>query len=348
MRYWRWLGAGLLVALFSACRTIDLPAMDPSLPSLHVEDLLAPTASSATHEIDRLNKALPRIPRHQREQRAAVVLRIAVLQTRRGNLRDAERLVRRSIGGHPSSRPRAIGLAWFVQHRIDMARDRPVAARGALESAARYTFGPAARRRIASARAALTPRVVRPAPTKSTTPVAIVRRGSWGSAAARPRAMVPMEAPDRITVHHSAMWTSPDLVTTCKLVRSFQRYHMNQLGWGDIGYHYLIDRTGKVIEGRELRWQGAHAGDGIANQRNIGICLLGNFQPGTKERVQRPSTKQLYSLELLVTSLSDMHGIPVASVFTHAEVHPKGPGATKCPGMYLTPFVRQLRSRGTQ
>ena len=47
MRYWRWLGAGLLVALFSACRTIDLPAMDPSLPSLHVEDLLAPTASSA-------------------------------------------------------------------------------------------------------------------------------------------------------------------------------------------------------------------------------------------------------------------------------------------------------------
>jgi len=34
-----------------------------------------------------------------------------------------------------------------------------------------------------------------------------------------------------------------------------QRDHMDAKGWGDIGYHFRIDPSGRVLEGRELLWQ---------------------------------------------------------------------------------------------
>ena len=60
-------------------------------------------------------------------------------------------------------------------------------------------------------------------------------------------------------------------------------------GWSDIGYHYIIDRSGVVWQGRDItRWQGAHVKN--RNENNIGVMCLGNFM------LQQPSAAQVAAL----------------------------------------------------
>lgn len=56
-------------------------------------------------------------------------------------------------------------------------------------------------------------------------------------------------------------------------VESMRRYHVNTLGWKDIGYHYVIYIDGSVHNGRPIEQAGAHAAG--YNTHSIGICYVG-------------------------------------------------------------------------
>ncbi|MEE2940529.1 MAG: peptidoglycan recognition family protein, partial [Planctomycetota bacterium] len=131
-----------------------------------------------------------------------------------------------------------------------------------------------------------------------------------------------------ITVHLSVVASASDsLSASLDTVRRIQREHMNRsLPYGDIGYHFLIDRAGRIIEGRKLRWQGAHAG-GANNRGNVGICLIGNFE------VEEPTRAAINALERLVFELQSELGIPRRNVKPHLEWK-----ETKCPGKNLMPW----------
>lgn len=66
-----------------------------------------------------------------------------------------------------------------------------------------------------------------------------------------------------------------------KILRSYQQHHIDQ-GWGDIGYHYAIDRFGTIWALRPLELRGVHAGG--ANTGNLGIVFLFD---GRKERLTK-------------------------------------------------------------
>ena len=51
-------------------------------------------------------------------------------------------------------------------------------------------------------------------------------------------------------------------------------WHVNENGWQDIGYHFVIKRSGGVEIGRKENVQGAHA-YGL-NSTSFGVCLIGN------------------------------------------------------------------------
>ena len=165
----------------------------------------------------------------------------------------------------------------------------------------------------------------------------VVPRSAWGAKPARPSRMTPSSGWNRITVHHSAEPNSPlspsALSDSTNSIRLIQKYHMEDPGhrWGDIGYHFLIDSSGRVFAGRDLAWQGAHAG-GSNNRGNIGICLLGDFSRGS------PPSAAKSALELLIEELRAGHGIPRSQVFAHNHF-----GGTACPGPALTSFVRRFR-----
>jgi N-acetylmuramoyl-L-alanine amidase len=70
-----------------------------------------------------------------------------------------------------------------------------------------------------------------------------------------------------IVIHHSQRKNNNTL-------SSIKKAHLSR-GFEDIGYHYLITKTGKILKGRYERFQGAHVLN--QNKNSLGICLTGNF-----------------------------------------------------------------------
>ncbi|MCB9868677.1 MAG: N-acetylmuramoyl-L-alanine amidase [Planctomycetes bacterium] len=166
---------------------------------------------------------------------------------------------------------------------------------------------------------------------------AVLSRSRWSAKRPVVPRMQPMRGVGRVTLHHSATLSrNVEARVVAAQIRGIQQFHMNQNAWGDIGYHFLIDPAGRVWEGRELRYQGAHAG-GANNERNIGICLLGNFTG----RGQQPTSRQISSMEQLVLWLRREFSIPAGGVLTHNEIK----GQTSCPGARLQSEINRMRAR---
>ena len=138
----------------------------------------------------------------------------------------------------------------------------------------------------------------------------------------------------RITVHHTGMMEprSHSYGAAAEVIHKIQKAHQRK-GWADIGYHFIIDRSGRIWEGRELKYQGAHAG-GKANRGNIGIVLMGDF---TQQRV---TSAQAKSLKNFLSHLCKKYRLPPKRVYTHGEIVN---AKTECPGWDLTRFIIKFR-----
>jgi len=144
-----------------------------------------------------------------------------------------------------------------------------------------------------------------------------------------------MKGVSRITVHHEGytpVWFTDEASTRARL-EQVRTIHTRDRHWGDIGYHYIIDRAGRVIEGRNIAYQGAHVKQ--QNPHNVGVMLLGNFEK------QVPSSAQLAGLQRTLRHLMLTYRVPVKRVYTHREL-----GPTACPGRNLQPRVASLRTSG--
>jgi hypothetical protein len=164
--------------------------------------------------------------------------------------------------------------------------------------------------------------------------VKIIPRSTWRAAPTKAN-VTPMTTIRRITVHHTGMtWTSMDYNTTAAQILDYQGYHQDTRGWADLGYHFLVDRAGRIWEGRSLRYQGAHAGNSQLNRGNIGIALIGNYDEQTLYNLQKDA------LAGLLTILCREYGLSTRQITTHLELK-----NTACPGKHLQRFVEQFRTQ---
>lgn len=174
--------------------------------------------------------------------------------------------------------------------------------------------------------------------------IELLSRSEWG--AAKPDTPpARMKPPSRITIHHSGGNAAKDLDREAveRTIRAIQTDHIRKRGWSDIGYHFVIDRSGRIWEGRPVAQIGAHAGSQIANDRNAGVLLLGNFD------VQTPAGAQISSLERLLETLRARYKIGRAQVLSHKEVRGDcGLGPTNCPGKYLDTWLESYRKGRAQ
>ena len=169
---------------------------------------------------------------------------------------------------------------------------------------------------------------VAPAPM----PGNVLARTQWAGGAPVPSLMNPMLPVRNITVHHDGMepFFATDTRSTAARLEKIRMAHRGK-GWGDIGYHFIVDRDGRVWQGRPLNWQGAHVKD--HNEGNIGVVALGNFDR------QSPSAPQIAALNRQITALMRQYRVPVSSVKTHQELAP-----TACPGTNLQRYMVAVRS----
>jgi len=162
-----------------------------------------------------------------------------------------------------------------------------------------------------------------------------IARAHWAEAAPLMSKILPMNGIERITVHHEG-WTPvyyDDYATTLKRMDQIRRSHLERLGAGDIGYHFVIDRAGRLWQGRDLAYQGAHVHD--HNPHNVGVMCLGNFD------LQRPTDAQLTTLKPTLAALMKQFRVANKNVFTHQELNP-----TECPGRALQANMVSLRKAG--
>jgi hypothetical protein len=166
--------------------------------------------------------------------------------------------------------------------------------------------------------------------------VGVISRAIWADARPIMDRMTPMDGVNRITLHHEG-WNPVyfiDAPTTAERLELIRRSHINRLKSGDIGYHFIIDRAGRVWQGRQAMYQGAHVRS--HNEHNIGVMCLGNFD------VQSPSSEQLKTLLVLVKALQRFYKVPASRVKMHRELNP-----TDCPGTNLKAFIIKARKNKT-
>lgn len=145
--------------------------------------------------------------------------------------------------------------------------------------------------------------------------------------------MRPMLPVTSITVHHEGMeaFTDTSSADTIERLRRVWNGHDGR-GFGDIGYHFVIDRAGRIWEGRSLRYQGAHVRS--HNEGNIGVMCLGNFDE------QRVSEAQRAALEHQLRVLTAKYRVRAKSVKTHKEWV-----STACPGKDLQRLMGPIRTK---
>ena len=132
--------------------------------------------------------------------------------------------------------------------------------------------------------------------------------------------MMDQDIPGYILLHHSL--TRDSQTVSWDAIR---RYHVETLGWNDIGYHYGIELIGdryEILQGRFVPEPGAHCKENEMTRKSVGICFIGNF-----DEVEPP--KEQWDLGVkLVKSLIYMLEIPINRVRGHREYA----GYKSCPG----------------
>lgn len=187
----------------------------------------------------------------------------------------------------------------------------------------------------------------------------IVTRCEWGADESLMTWTPEFYSPQKFTIHHTA--TTNGDADPAATVRAIYRYQAVDRAFGDIGYQYLIDESGRVYEGRfsgidqypahdatgSLVVTAAHVGG--FNSGNTGIALLGTLTTTPPTSLARGSLGQLLR-DLTTRHAIDPHGTsvyvnPVSGV-TKSVANISGHrdwAATECPGGELYALLPAIR-----
>ena len=94
-------------------------------------------------------------------------------------------------------------------------------------------------------------------------------------------------------------------------------WHVNERGWSDIGYHYVILLDGTVEKGRPDERSGAHVAGN--NSDSLGICYIGGMSK-TMEPKDTRTPEQKVAMKKLVEELYYKHRD--ANVLGHRDFSP--------------------------
>ncbi|MDR2009224.1 MAG: N-acetylmuramoyl-L-alanine amidase [Bacteroidales bacterium] len=104
-------------------------------------------------------------------------------------------------------------------------------------------------------------------------------------------------------------------------VGDIDRWH-KQKGWDEIGYHFLIDINGEIMQGRNIEKAGIHTVGHNAN--SIAICYVGGCDKNMRTKDTRTPV-QAIAIRKLANDLKIKY--PGVKVYGHRDFN-----ATDCPG----------------
>ncbi|MDQ1663722.1 MAG: hypothetical protein QOJ68_3702, partial [Blastococcus sp.] len=160
------------------------------------------------------------------------------------------------------------------------------------------------------------------------------------------------------TIHHTADSNNYTAAQVPALMRSIYWYHTVSRGWGDIGYNVIVDKFGRLWEGRygglASTVIGAHAGG--FNTYTVGVSMLGNYDLVDTPAPMIASVEAFISWKLSLYGVNPLGTVTLTSagggtskyaagvkvslpaIFAHRDV-----GSTACPGRYGYARMNEIR-----
>jgi hypothetical protein len=185
-------------------------------------------------------------------------------------------------------------------------------------------------------------------------------RGGWGARA--PKNSIAVAGTLNIAVaHHTVTSNTYSAAEVPGIIRGIQTYHMDGRGWSDIGYNFVVDRFGRIFEGRHnsaLKLSiGAHAGG--FNTGSVGVASLGNHETAVPGSGTLDAMAELMAWKFANHNVNPWTNVNVTSggstrfpagqvvnlprVIGHRQV-----SSTACPGGHLYARMTTLRGLVTQ
>lgn len=152
-------------------------------------------------------------------------------------------------------------------------------------------------------------------------------------------------------VHHTVNANDYTRDEVPGIIRGIYAYHTKSRGWSDVGYNYLVDRFGRIWEGRyggiDRPVVGAHTLN--YNDYSFAMSAIGNY-----EKV-KPSSAVVEAYGALYAWKLSLHGVSASSTrqkvgakyFQAINGH-RDAASTACPGKYLYARIPDIRRLAAQ
>jgi uncharacterized protein with LGFP repeats len=185
-------------------------------------------------------------------------------------------------------------------------------------------------------------------PAKVTPKPRIFSRAQWGAdERLRDRGSLSYFEVHGGFVHHTVNANGYTRAQVPSIIRGIYAYHTRGRGWSDVGYNFLVDRFGRIWEGRyggvDRPVVGAHTLG--YNEHAFAMSAIGNFETARPSRAMLDAYGRLFAWKL------SLHGVDADSrrqrvggrvmpaISGHRDV-----GQTACPGRHLYARIGQIRS----
>lgn len=148
-------------------------------------------------------------------------------------------------------------------------------------------------------------------------------------------------------VHHTVNTNDYTPNQVPAIIRGIYAFHTQSRGWSDVGYNFLVDRFGRIWEGRyggvDRPVAGAHTLG--YNDDTFGMSAIGNYD------ITRPSAATVDAFARLFAWKLSLHGVVASSTsqrirsrYLPAIQGHRDVGQTACPGRYLYAQIPTIRS----
>ncbi|MFH1536849.1 MAG: N-acetylmuramoyl-L-alanine amidase [Patescibacteria group bacterium] len=185
----------------------------------------------------------------------------------------------------------------------------------------------------------------------------IISREEWGANEDYRFWKPQYETPKKFVIHHTASSNGGD--DPAATIRAIYYWHAVVLGWGDIGYNYLIDGQGNVYKGR-------YGGNGVIgghvynefkginyNEGTVGVAILGCYdeKDGSCYNLNNYNTKIQKSLTTLLAKKanklkikpggnSTLIDMTTPNIIAHQDLD-----YTQCPGNIILGQLDNIRKK---
>ena len=174
----------------------------------------------------------------------------------------------------------------------------------------------------------------------------IYSRADWGADESLRKGTVQYGSIQAAFVHHTVSQNNYTAAQVPAIIRGIYAFHVNGRGWNDIGYNFLVDRFGRIWEGRyggiALPVIGAHT-QGY-NSESFAMSAIGDYD------IAHVPSAIVSAYERLFAWKFSLHGIPAVGTVVlngkrinrisgHRDVE-----STICPGRYLYADLPAIRA----